>query len=82
MAFGLTHGTSPRYGAFHYASCEFFNMLECLLRKVLKCSEGDSFMRLGERCLEGIWSRYTDLILYKFTEGQQDTLNKLTHDIC
>lgn len=56
--------------AFHTASCEFFNRVESLLRKVAKCSLRDPFFRLGERCLDGIWTRYRDLILKKFTQSQ------------
>ena len=69
------------YQAFHTASCDFFNRIEALLRRVLKCSQRAPFFRLGERCLDGIWSRYSDLIVHQFTESQLQTLVLLTQDI-
>lgn len=61
---------------------EFFNRVESLLRRVLKCSETDNFFRRGQRCLEGVWAHYATLINFKFTPSQRETINFLTHAIC
>lgn len=48
---------------------------------MLRVSQRDFFFKLGERCLEGVWQRYSDLILSQFTHCQRQTLIGLTAEI-
>ncbi len=63
---------------FFDACCEFFNKLEALLRKVNIISARDSYFRLGERCLDGVWRLYGELISKVFSESQRSTMQLLT----
>ena len=46
---------SPLEAKFHLACCEFFNMVECLLRWVQKSSQSHMLFRPGYKCLFAVW---------------------------
>ena len=71
----------PLYGHFHNECCEFFNLVENLLRKVLKCSLEQPYYRMGRTVLNGIWSKYADLIHLQFSESQKRTLIEVSLEI-
>lgn len=47
---------------FHQATCDFFNRVESLLRAVLSYCKQDAYFRMAQRCLDGIWRRYSDML--------------------
>lgn len=78
---GPPSARSQENAEFRDACNEFFNMIDCLLRWVLKCSQGEPMFRPGQKCLEAVWARYPDLINNIFTESQRAQLVIASEDI-